>query len=54
MAAESERLTALRNELWVTVLSTKVPGAFVNGPRERRLLQQSQPSCSSEVEIRLL
>ena len=36
MAAEGERLTALRNELWDRVVA-EVPGAFVNGPRERRL-----------------
>ncbi len=36
MATESERLTVLRNELWDRV-TAEVPGAFVNGPRERRL-----------------
>jgi cysteine desulfurase len=36
MAAEGERLTTLRNELWDR-LAAEVPGAFVNGPRERRL-----------------
>jgi cysteine desulfurase len=36
MAAEGERLTLLRNELWDRV-TDEVPGAFVNGPRERRL-----------------
>ncbi len=36
MAAEGERLTLLRNELWDRVVA-EVPGAFVNGPRERRL-----------------
>jgi len=36
MAAESERLTQLRNELWDRVVA-EVPDAFVNGPRGRRL-----------------
>src|SRR4051812_28417394 len=36
MAAESEWLTKLRNELWDRVVA-EVPEAFVNGPRERRL-----------------
>jgi cysteine desulfurase len=36
MAAETEWLTALRNDLWDRVVA-EVPGAFVNGPRERRL-----------------
>lgn len=36
MAAEGERLTTLRNELWDRVVA-EVPGAFVNGPREQRL-----------------
>jgi len=36
MAAESEWLTQLRNELWDRVVA-EVPEAFVNGPRERRL-----------------
>jgi cysteine desulfurase len=36
MAAEGERLTVLRNELWDRVIA-EVPGAFVNGPREERL-----------------
>src|SRR5258708_25118738 len=36
MAAEGERLTMLRNELWDRVVA-QVPGAFVHGPRERRL-----------------
>jgi cysteine desulfurase len=36
MAAEGERLTTLRNELWDRVVD-EVPRAFVNGPRERRL-----------------
>jgi cysteine desulfurase len=36
MAAEGERLTTLRNDLWDRVVD-EVPGAFVNGPRERRL-----------------
>jgi len=36
MAAEGERLTVLRNELWDRVVA-EVPGAFVNGPREQRL-----------------
>ena len=36
MAAEGQRLTALRNELWDRVTG-EVPGSFANGPRERRL-----------------
>lgn len=36
MAAEGEHLTILRNDLWDRVTS-EVPGAFVNGPRQRRL-----------------
>lgn len=36
MIAEGKWLTALRNELWDRVVD-EVPGAFVNGPRDRRL-----------------
>lgn len=36
MAAEGARLTLLRNTLWDRV-TNEVPGAFVNGPRQRRL-----------------
>ena len=36
MAPEAEWLTGLRNSLWDRVIN-EVPGAFVNGPRERRL-----------------
>src|SRR5260370_15031786 len=34
MAAEGEWLTVLRNHLWDRV-TAEVPGAFVNGPRQR-------------------
>src|SRR5579859_7746193 len=36
MAAEAERLTILRNELWDRIVS-EIDGVTVNGPRERRL-----------------
>jgi cysteine desulfurase len=36
MAEEGERLTALRNELWDRI-ENEIDGAYVNGPRERRL-----------------
>ncbi len=36
MADEGERLTMLRNELWDRLVA-EIPGAFVKGPRERRL-----------------
>jgi cysteine desulfurase len=36
MADEAVRLTAMRNELWDRLVA-EIPGAIVNGPRERRL-----------------
>lgn len=36
MQEEAVRLTALRNELWDRIVD-EIPGASVNGPRERRL-----------------